>query len=162
MAAMSASVDSIKPHKFDRHAMGDVDVCFDIAYCGICHTDVHFIQNALGFSQYPLVPGHELIGTVTAVGSKVTKFKVGEKIGVGCMVDACMSCDFCKRKDEQYCATGSVVSISVSSSSHKLQLVWVPHDIPPFLSSLRFVCDEAPAPLPPPPPPNAPARARDL
>jgi len=108
MAAMSASVDSIKPHKFDRHAMGDVDVCFDIAYCGICHTDVHFIQNALGFSQYPLVPGHELIGTVTAVGSKVTKFKVGDKIGVGCMVDACMSCDFCKRKDEQYCATGSV------------------------------------------------------
>ena len=82
MAAMSASVDSLKPHKFDRYTPGDSDVCFDIAYCGICHTDVHFIQNALGFSQYPLVPGHELIGTVTAIGGKVTKFKVGDKIGM--------------------------------------------------------------------------------
>lgn len=105
---MSASLDSLKPHKFDRYSAGDSDVSFDISYCGICHTDVHFIQNALGFSQYPLVPGHELIGKVTAVGSKVTKFKVGDLIGVGCMVDACLTCDKCKCKEEQYCATGSV------------------------------------------------------
>eukprot|EP00802_Teleaulax_amphioxeia_P019922 Tamp_20177.p1 GENE.Tamp_20177~~Tamp_20177.p1 ORF type:complete len:361 (+),score=102.73 Tamp_20177:39-1085(+) len=105
---MSASLTDLKAHKFDRYAPGDADVSFDIAYCGICHTDVHFIQNMLGFCQYPLVPGHELIGKVTAVGSKVTKFKVGDLIGVGCMVDSCKSCSACKKDEEQYCATGSV------------------------------------------------------
>eukprot|EP00960_Hanusia_phi_P039500 753915-Hanusia_phi.AAC.31 len=106
-AAMSADLGSLAPHKFDRYAPGDMDISFDIKYCGICHTDVHFIKNDLGFSQYPMVPGHELIGTVTAVGSKVTKFQVGDNIGVGCMVDSCMDCKYCKQNEEQYCNTGS-------------------------------------------------------
>jgi len=81
-AAVSNSIVDMKPVKFDRFTPGESDVCFDIAFCGICHTDVHFIRNDLGISQYPLVPGHELTGTVTAVGSKVTKFKEGDPIGL--------------------------------------------------------------------------------
>ena len=81
-AAASNSIKDMKPVKFDRFTPGESDVCFDIAFCGICHTDVHFINNDLGLTQYPLVPGHELTGTVTAVGSKVTKFKEGDLIGL--------------------------------------------------------------------------------
>lgn len=69
---------------------------------------MHFVKNDLGFSAYPMTPGHELAGVVTAVGKNVTKFAVGDNVGVGCMVDACQSCKSCNRFEEQYCATGSV------------------------------------------------------
>ena len=69
-----------------RHDVGDDDVGFDLSYCGICHTDLHFINNDLGATTYPLVSGHELAGVVNEVGKNVTKFKVGDKVGVGCMV----------------------------------------------------------------------------
>lgn len=91
----------------ERYDPGDDDVAFDIAYNGICHTDVHFVENDLGFSQYPLTPGHELIGVVTSVGKNVSKFAVGDHVGVGCMVDSCQTCKWCKADEEQYCATGS-------------------------------------------------------
>lgn len=91
----------------ERHAAGEKDISFDIKYCGICHTDIHFVENDLGFSQYPMVPGHELIGVVTAIGKGVTGWAVGDHVGVGCMVDACLDCRYCKRNDEQFCATGS-------------------------------------------------------
>lgn len=107
-SAMSASLDSFKPNTVERYAAGDNDVVFDIKFCGICHTDVHFTKNDLGFSAYPMTPGHELAGVVTAVGKNVTKLAVGDKVGVGCMVDACQTCANCNKFEEQYCATGSV------------------------------------------------------
>ncbi|KAK3001269.1 hypothetical protein RJ639_020885 [Escallonia herrerae] len=93
----------LSPFKFSRRATGIKDVTFKVLYCGICHTDLHFIKNDWGMSKYPLVPGHEAVGIVTEVGSKVQKFKVGDKVGVGCMVGACHSCNNCARNLENYC-----------------------------------------------------------
>lgn len=104
---MKNDLDSFEPYEFERYAPGDNDVVFDMKYNGICHTDVQLVKNDLGFSQYPLVPGHELVGVVTQVGANVKGFQVGDHVGVGCMVDSCLECTFCKRGDEQYCKTGS-------------------------------------------------------
>ncbi|CAK9156013.1 unnamed protein product [Ilex paraguariensis] len=93
----------LSPFKFSRRATGDHDVTFKILYCGICHTDLHNIKNDWGFATYPLVPGHELVGIVTEVGGKVHKFKIGDKVGVGCMVGSCNSCDSCANDLENYC-----------------------------------------------------------
>mmetsp|Transcript_22722 Transcript_22722/g.71142 ORF Transcript_22722/g.71142 Transcript_22722/m.71142 type:complete len:370 (-) Transcript_22722:132-1241(-) len=100
----------MKPYKFERHEPGEEDVVFRLVCCGVCHTDLHFVKNDLGGSRYPLVPGHELAGVVTHVGSKVTKFKVGSKIGVGCFVDSCLDCAYCKQGDEQYCTKGMTMT----------------------------------------------------
>ncbi|KAJ0096498.1 hypothetical protein Patl1_28360 [Pistacia atlantica] len=82
---------------------GSKDVTFKVLYCGICHTDLHKIRNEWKNSKYPIVPGHEIVGEVTEVGSKVEKFKVGDKVGVGCMVGSCRSCDNCANNLENYC-----------------------------------------------------------
>ncbi|KAK6923247.1 Alcohol dehydrogenase, N-terminal [Dillenia turbinata] len=78
---------------------------FRVLYCGICHSDLHSIKNEWGFSTYPLVPGHEIVGVVTEVGSKVKKFKVGDRVGVGGLVGSCLSCDNCINNLESYCPT---------------------------------------------------------
>ena len=83
--------------------MRDFDVKLDIHYCGICHSDVHAGLNELGGCKYPIVPGHEMVGIVTEVGSKVTKVKVGDKAGIGCITDACLDCEACSNNDENYC-----------------------------------------------------------
>ncbi|KAA8531469.1 hypothetical protein F0562_006178 [Nyssa sinensis] len=93
----------LSPFKFSRRATGDDDMRFKVLYCGICHTDLHFIKNDWGFSTYPLVPGHEIVGEVTEVGRKVTKFKIGDKVGVGCLVGSCGSCEGCSENLENYC-----------------------------------------------------------
>ncbi|KAJ8765679.1 hypothetical protein K2173_014801 [Erythroxylum novogranatense] len=93
----------LSPFKFSRRATGEKDVTFKVLYCGICHSDLHMVKNEWGTSTYPLVPGHEIVGVVTEVGSKVEKFKVGDKVGVGCMVGSCHSCDNCKNDLENYC-----------------------------------------------------------
>ncbi|XP_008236502.1 PREDICTED: probable mannitol dehydrogenase [Prunus mume] len=93
----------LSPFKFSRRATGEKDVTFKVLYCGICHTDLHTAKNDWGSSKYPLVPGHEIVGVVTEVGSKVQKFKVGDKVGVGCMVGSCGSCDNCSHNLENYC-----------------------------------------------------------
>ncbi|KAL4644432.1 hypothetical protein ACB092_02G164600 [Castanea dentata] len=93
----------LSPFNFSRRETGDEDVRFKVLYCGICHSDLHSIKNDWGFSFYPLVPGHELVGEVTEVGSKVNKVKVGDKVGVGCMVGACHSCESCENDLENYC-----------------------------------------------------------
>ena len=79
------------------------DIKIDILYCGVCHSDLHFARNEWGFTQYPAVPGHEIVGRVTAVGSGVKKFKVGDTVGVGCLVDSCGTCPDCRAGLEQYC-----------------------------------------------------------
>ncbi|BFG35662.1 hypothetical protein CerSpe_219360 [Prunus speciosa] len=93
----------LSPFNFSRRATGDEDVRFKVLYCGICHSDLHSIKNDWGFSVYPMVPGHEIVGEVTEVGSKVKKVKVGDKVGVGCMVGACHACDNCNNDLENYC-----------------------------------------------------------
>ena len=83
------------------------DVSIQILYCGVCHTDLHYVDNDWGMTTYPVVPGHEIIGKVTAVGEKVKNFKTGQMVGVGCMVDSCRQCPSCNAGLEQYCAEGS-------------------------------------------------------
>lgn len=82
------------------------DVEIEILYCGVCHSDLHTARNDWGGSQYPVVPGHEIVGRVTKVGNEVTKLKVGDLAGVGCMVDSCHTCESCKQDLEQYCLNG--------------------------------------------------------
>ncbi|XP_034690891.1 probable mannitol dehydrogenase isoform X1 [Vitis riparia] len=93
----------LSPFKFSRRETGEKDVRFKVLYCGICHSDLHMAKNDWGTSTYPIVPGHEIVGIVTEVGSKVGKFKVGDRVGVGCMVGACHSCDSCDNDLENYC-----------------------------------------------------------
>ncbi len=90
----------------ERRQPTPTDVQIKIKYCGVCHSDLHFARNEWGFTQYPAVPGHEIVGTVTAVGSGVKKFKVGETVGVGCLIDSCRTCPNCQAGLEQYCDAG--------------------------------------------------------
>lgn len=94
------------PYEFDRRELGAHDVALDIAYAGICHSDIHQAREEWGPAIFPMVPGHEIAGTVTSVGSSVTKFKVGDRIGVGVFVDSCRSCENCKKGLQQYCLEG--------------------------------------------------------
>lgn len=96
------------PLKFERRDPNAHDVQIDILYCGVCHSDLHTARNEWGNTIYPVVPGHEIIGRVTRVGDKVTKFKVGDLAGVGCLVDSCQHCDACEQGLEQYCENGFV------------------------------------------------------
>ncbi|WZZ46231.1 hypothetical protein YC2023_042490 [Brassica napus] len=93
----------LSPFHFSRRETGEKDVRFKVLFCGICHSDLHMIKNEWGISTYPLVPGHEIVGVVTEVGSKVTRFKTGDKVGVGCLVGSCGSCDSCTEGLENYC-----------------------------------------------------------
>lgn len=93
----------LSPFKFSRRATGEEDVTFKVLYCGICHSDLHSIKNEWGNSTYPLVPGHEIVGVVTEVGSKVKKFNVGDEVAVGCLVGSCGSCNDCNQGLENFC-----------------------------------------------------------
>lgn len=94
---------------FERRPVGDSDILIEIKYSGICHSDIHTIKGHWGKQVYPQVPGHEIAGIVTAVGKNVTKFKVGDKAGVGCMVNSCMQCKSCKNGEEHHCETTGMV-----------------------------------------------------
>ncbi|VFJ14854.1 NAD(P)-dependent alcohol dehydrogenase [Candidatus Nitrosocosmicus franklandus] len=94
------------PYNFVRRNPRVDDVVIEILYCGICHTDLHYVQNDWGRSSYPLVPGHEIIGRVISVGSDVRRFKPNDMVGVGCMVDSCQNCSSCTQGMEQYCQEG--------------------------------------------------------
>jgi len=91
-----------------RRDVGPHDVAFDIHFAGICHSDIHTVKGEWGQANYPLAPGHEIAGIVTAVGATVTKYKVGDRVGVGCFVDSCRECDNCKAGLEQYCKNGMI------------------------------------------------------
>ncbi|TDY12294.1 NAD(P)-dependent alcohol dehydrogenase [Meridianimaribacter flavus] len=93
----------LKPLKIDRREITPTDVEIDILYCGVCHSDLHFAKNDWGMTQYPVVPGHEIVGKVTKVGDKVSNYKVGDLVAVGCLVDSCRTCNNCKNDLEQYC-----------------------------------------------------------
>ncbi len=96
----------LAPWSFERREPGDNDVAIDIAFCGVCHSDIHQARDEWGGSMFPMVPGHEIVGHVTKVGKNVKKFKVGDTVGVGCLVDSCRTCASCKDDLEQYCENG--------------------------------------------------------
>ena len=104
--AATASDKPLTPYSFNRRDPGPDDVAIAIKYAGICHSDVHVVHNDLGSTRYPIVPGHEIAGVVTAVGANVTRFKEGDRVGVGCMVDSCRQCGPCREGEEQYCVPG--------------------------------------------------------
>jgi uncharacterized zinc-type alcohol dehydrogenase-like protein len=93
----------LEPFTFERREPRATDVQIEILYCGICHSDIHQARNEWGNARYPMVPGHEIIGKVTALGSGVNEFKVGEMVGVGCLVDSCRTCPDCQDNLEQFC-----------------------------------------------------------
>jgi alcohol dehydrogenase (NADP+) len=97
------SFTSLGPLSIDRREVTADDVQIDILYCGVCHSDIHQARNEWMNTVYPCVPGHEIVGRVTAVGTNVTKFSVGETVAVGCMVDSCLHCEPCQEGEEQYC-----------------------------------------------------------
>jgi uncharacterized zinc-type alcohol dehydrogenase-like protein len=92
----------------ERREPGEGDVVIDISFCGICHSDIHQVKDEWGGSIYPMVPGHEIAGVVAAVGPGVSRFSVGDRVGVGCMVDSCGECEYCLGGEEQFCLKGAV------------------------------------------------------
>ncbi|GHE32474.1 NAD(P)-dependent alcohol dehydrogenase [Vulcaniibacterium thermophilum] len=98
----------LQPLDIERRAPGPRDVQIEIAYCGICHSDLHTVRSEWAGTRYPCVPGHEIVGHVSAVGAEVTGFEVGDAVGVGCMVDSCRRCPSCAEGLEQYCENGFV------------------------------------------------------
>ncbi len=102
--AVESATAPFRKTTITRREPGPTEVYFEVRYAGICHSDIHTARGEWGEVSYPLVPGHELAGVVTQVGSDVTKVAVGDHVGVGCFVDSCGSCEFCERGDEQFCA----------------------------------------------------------
>jgi uncharacterized zinc-type alcohol dehydrogenase-like protein len=100
---VTSAQSPIAPMTIERRALRPEDVAIRITYCGICHSDLHMAHNDWGMSVYPMVPGHEIVGEVTGVGSAVTKFKVGDRAAVGCLVDSAQTCEHCKAGHEQFC-----------------------------------------------------------
>lgn len=111
-AAMQAAANLV-PWDFTRRKPRPHDVLVEIQYCGVCHTDIHFVRNDFGMSAYPLVPGHEIVGRITQVGDHVKKFKVGDTVGIGCLVDSCRECPNCKNDLEQYCLNQATYTYSI-------------------------------------------------
>jgi alcohol dehydrogenase (NADP+) len=95
-------------HQVTRRALQPTDIAIQIKFAGICHSDIHQAREEWGKASFPMVPGHEIGGVVVAVGSQVTKYKEGQHVGVGCMVDACRKCEYCRSGEEQFCTAGTV------------------------------------------------------
>ncbi len=100
----------LKPWRFERRALRDDDVAISIAYCGVCHSDLHYLHNDWNNTKFPCVPGHEIVGHVTAVGAGVTRYKVGDRVAVGCLVDSCGGCSACEAGEESYCQQGPTLT----------------------------------------------------
>ena len=117
-AAYSAETP-LAPFQPDRRETGELDVEIKILFCGVCHSDIHSVRNEWGGSQYPLVPGHEIVGKVTRIGSGVSKFKIVDTVGVGCFVDSCGHCRNCEEDNEQYCENGHTQTYNSYSQDKK-------------------------------------------
>ncbi len=104
--AAKTAKELLGPFNFERRDPKEEDVVIEILYCGICHSDIHQARDEWGGSIFPMVPGHEIVGTVTKIGKNVSKFKVGDSVGVGCFVDSCRNCESCKNGLEQFCEVG--------------------------------------------------------
>src|SRR5690606_36750515 len=102
--AAETAASPLAPIRIARREPGADDVLIEILYCGVCHSDLSFVRGHFPFAQYPMVPGHEIVGRVTKLGANVSGFKPGDLVGVGCMVDSCRECADCRDDQEQYCA----------------------------------------------------------
>ncbi len=108
--AVQSNASPLEKTTIHRRELTHHDVAIDILYCGVCHSDIHMARNDWGISVYPLVPGHEIIGRVSKVGDQVTKYQVGDLVGVGCMVGSCENCSSCNEGLEQYCNNGFIMT----------------------------------------------------
>jgi uncharacterized zinc-type alcohol dehydrogenase-like protein len=104
------SKSALSPFDFERRSPGDHDIVIDIQYCGICHSDIHQVGDEWGGSTFPMVPGHEIVGIVSQIGTKATHYKVGDRVGVGCFVNSCRKCTPCGKGLEQYCSEGATLT----------------------------------------------------
>ncbi len=109
----------LAPWSFERRDVGDNDILIDIKYCGVCHSDIHQARDEWGFSTFPMVPGHEIVGVVAKVGKHVKKFEEGDIVGVGCMVDSCRECSPCKHHLEQFCEQGMAQTYNSTEMDRK-------------------------------------------
>ena len=105
--ACTSADTPLAPYSFERRAPRENDVAMEILYCGVCHSDLHWARNDWGWTVFPAVPGHEIVGRVIEIGSKVTRYKIGDHVAVGCMVDSCQHCDQCRKGEEQLCREGN-------------------------------------------------------
>lgn len=103
----------LAPFSFSRRDPKENDVVVEIEFCGVCHSDIHSVRNEWGNAVYPMVPGHEIIGRIAATGSKATRFKAGQRVGVGVIIDSCRKCASCKNNEEQYCEVGATLTYGV-------------------------------------------------
>jgi uncharacterized zinc-type alcohol dehydrogenase-like protein len=110
--AALTSKATLQPFSFERRGVGAHDVLITISHCGICHSDIHQARDEWGGSLFPMVPGHEIVGTIAQVGNAVKRFRVGETAGIGCFVDSCRNCAACREGLEQYCEAGMLVTYS--------------------------------------------------
>ncbi|MFN0132226.1 MAG: NAD(P)-dependent alcohol dehydrogenase [Phycisphaerales bacterium] len=133
--AAKSATSPLAPFSINRREPLAKDVEIDILFCGVCHSDLHFARNEWGFTQFPVVPGHEILGRVTRVGKDVRRFKAGDLAAVGCLVDSCRSCSSCKQNLEQFCLNGPVFSYN-GADKHSGGVTFGGY-------SERIVCDEA-------------------
>jgi uncharacterized zinc-type alcohol dehydrogenase-like protein len=117
-AALSPTTPLV-PFELDRREPGAHDVDLDVAFCGVCHSDIHQARDEWGGATFPMVPGHEIVGTVRRVGGAVTRFKIGDRVGVGCMVDSCRTCDPCRKSLEQFCQKGAAFTYNGTEMDRK-------------------------------------------
>ncbi|MCW2497486.1 NAD(P)-dependent alcohol dehydrogenase [Jatrophihabitans sp.] len=108
--AAADATSPLEPIEIPRRELGPLDVAIDIEFCGICHSDIHTARNEWHGTSYPVVPGHEIVGRVSATGSEVTRHAVGDRVGVGCMVDSCGECESCVDGEQNYCQRGAVMT----------------------------------------------------
>lgn len=141
--------EPLRPYEFNRRALGVHDVHIKIKYCGICHSDIHSVRNEWGSAVYPLVPGHEIVGIVAAVGSDVTRYQPGDLVGVGCMVGSCGTCSACQDHKEQRCEQGLFTYNSVEADGQTTKGGYADNIVVDehFVLSLPDNLDMAAAPL---------------
>ena len=117
-AAQSAKTP-LEPFNFERREPGPHDVLIDILYCGICHSDVHQVKDEWSGASFPMVPGHEIVGRVSRVGAKVKRFKKGDAAGIGCFVDSCRKCSYCKKSQQQFCSVHTAFTYNATEMDLK-------------------------------------------
>jgi uncharacterized zinc-type alcohol dehydrogenase-like protein len=117
--AAPSATSPLGPLEIQRREVGDHDVQIDIAFCGVCHSDIHQVRDEWGGSIFPMVPGHEIVGRVARAGKAVQRFKEGDLAGVGCMVDSCRTCDPCRRDLEQFCERGAAMTYNGTEMDRK-------------------------------------------
>ncbi|MBM4124457.1 MAG: NAD(P)-dependent alcohol dehydrogenase [Nitrospira sp.] len=117
--ATKSPASALAPFSFERREPGPRDVLIEIAYCGICHSDIHQARDEWGGALFPMVPGHEIVGRVTRVGAQVKRFAVGDLAGVGCFVDSCRTCESCRAGEEQYCETHTAFTYNCTEMDNK-------------------------------------------